>query len=127
MSAGSIGQQIINGTYGLDNKSPTAYEELKAWCEKHLEPDDYEVVPESLSYCTTIYFTESGTGYISFGRDGEVRGMGALDAEDEMYEHINEVEGEKKRASEIVTDPPLTSIGGMMVRKMIAEYERKQQ
>ena len=41
MSAKGIGQQIINGTCGLDNKPPTAYEELKAWCEKHLTPDEY--------------------------------------------------------------------------------------
>lgn len=42
MSAGSIGQQIINGTYGLDNRPPTAYEELKAWCEKHLAPLEWD-------------------------------------------------------------------------------------
>lgn len=41
MSAGGIGQQIINGTYGLDNRPPTAYEELKAWCEKHLNECDW--------------------------------------------------------------------------------------
>lgn len=33
---------------------------------------------------------------------------------------------EEESASEIIANPPLPSIGGMMVRKMIAEYERKQ-
>ena len=42
MSAGSIGQQIINGTYGLDNRPPTAYEELKVWCEKYLAPLEWD-------------------------------------------------------------------------------------
>ena len=41
MSERGIGQQIINGTYGLDNRPPTAYEELKAWCEKYLKPYCY--------------------------------------------------------------------------------------
>lgn len=41
MSAGNIGQSIINGTYGLDNRPPTAFEELKAWCEKHLTEEQY--------------------------------------------------------------------------------------
>ena len=101
----------------------TAYEELKAWCEKHLMPADYKVVPESRSYSATIYFTDGGYGFICFARDGDACGMGALD-EDDMYEHINEVEREEESASEIVAEPPMTSIGGMMVRKMIAEYER---
>lgn len=34
-------------------------------------------------------------------------------------------EEEEESASEIIADPPLTSIGVMMVRKMIEEYERK--
>lgn len=102
-----------------------AFEELKAWCEKHLGALDYKVVPESRSYAATIYFTDCGVGFICFDRDGDACGMGAID-DDDMFEHINEVVREEKSASEIVADPPLTSIGGMMVRKMIAEYERKQ-
>lgn len=101
-----------------------AFEELKVWCAKHLGADDYKVVPESRSYAATIYFTDSGIGFVCFDRDGDACGMGALD-EDDMFEHINEVEREES-ASEIITDPPLTSIGGMMVRRMIAEYECKQ-
>ena len=91
MSVGNIGQQIINGTYGLDNRPSTAYEELKIWCAKHLGADDYKVVPESRTYATTIYFTDCGVGFISFDRDGDVCGIGALD-EDDMFEHINEIE-----------------------------------
>lgn len=102
-----------------------AFEELKAWCAKYLGADDYKVIPESRSYSTTIYFIDCGIGFICFDRDGDVCSMGALD-EDDMFEHINEVEREEESASEIVADPPLTSIGGMMVRKMIAEYGRKQ-
>lgn len=34
----------------------TAYEELKAWCEKHLNADDYKAVPESENYYAVIYF-----------------------------------------------------------------------
>jgi hypothetical protein len=33
-----------------------AFEELKAWCEKHLKADEYKIVPESKSYRATIYF-----------------------------------------------------------------------
>ena len=94
MSAGSIGQQIINGTYGLDNRPPTAFEELKAWCEKYLTPDLYKVVPESPSFCATIYFaeyTDTGVGMICFPPSGSVAGLGALD-EDDMMEHIEDYE-----------------------------------
>lgn len=103
----------------------TAFEELKVWCEKHMTPDDYKVVPESVSYNATIYFTDCGVGYIGFDRDGEVCGMGAAE-EDDMFWHIEEYEQKESPASEIVADPPLTSIGGMMVRKMIEAYERSQ-
>lgn len=104
----------------------TAFEELKAWCEKHLGALDYKVVPESRSYSATIYFTDDcGVGFICFDRDGDACGMGAVD-DDDMFEHINEVEREEESASEIVADPPMTSIGGMMIRKMIEAYERKQ-
>ena len=103
----------------------TAFEELKAWCAKHLGADDYKVVPESRSYSATIYFTDCGVGFICFDRDGDACGMGALD-DDDMFEHINEVEREEESASEIVADPPLPSIGGMMVRKMIEFYEHNQ-
>lgn len=73
MSAGSIGQQIINGTYGLDNRPPTAFEALKAWCETYLEPYDYEISENKITLkdfeieekgfhaCTNFYFRQNGT------------------------------------------------------------------
>lgn len=92
-----IGQQIINGTYDKREVSPlTAYEELKAWCEKHLKPDDYKIVPESRSFCTTIYFAEfsdTGLGMVCFSPDGSVVGLGAID-EDDMIVHIEDYERE---------------------------------
>jgi hypothetical protein len=53
MSAGSIGQSIINGTYGLDNRPPTAYEELKAWCEKWNVPIAYSDSRQIAVECST--------------------------------------------------------------------------
>lgn len=108
----------------------TAFEELKAWCEKHLTPDDYQIVPESPSYSATIYFKEflcpDDVGMICFFPNGSVANVGTM-CGDDMVDHIEEYERtETKSAPEIVADPPMTSIGGMMVRKMIAEYERKQ-
>ena len=46
MSTGSIGQQIINGTYGLDNRPPTAFEELKQ--QGYLIPKDKSKVKETV-------------------------------------------------------------------------------
>ena len=63
MSAGSIGQEIINGTYGLDNRPPTAFEELKAWCKKHLAPDEYMVSNSRIISInsTDFYFDTDGS------------------------------------------------------------------
>ena len=69
----------------------TAFEELKTWCEKHLEVMDYKVVPESPSYLATIYFMENGVTYICFDSTGAVSGMGTLD-DDEWVEHIRDYE-----------------------------------
>lgn len=51
----------------------TAYEELKAWCEKHLEPEEYEIMDgikislkdfEIEEFCfhrkVNIFFRENG-------------------------------------------------------------------
>lgn len=131
MSAGNIGQQIINGTYSLDNRPLTAYEELKAWCEKHLTPDDYQIVPESPSYGTTIYFKEhfcpDDVGMICFFPNGSVANVGTM-CGDDMVDHIEEYERtkEKQETKESLTySPPPNSIGGQMVRKMIELYERQ--
>ena len=66
-----IGQQIINGTYGLDNKPLTAYEELKAWCKKHLRKNEWDTEAdngEGYSYID-LYF-ENKTVIIWFSEDG---------------------------------------------------------
>lgn len=97
-----------------------AFEELKAWCEKYLKADEYKVVPESKSYSATIYFTDCGVGFVCFDRDGDACGMGSMD-EDDMFEHIEDYERTEKTPK---PDPIPTSIGGMMVRKMIEAYER---
>lgn len=94
MNEGSIGQQIINGTYGLDNRPPTAYEELKAWCEKHLDADEYRVVPESRSFCASIYLDIWGNDNIPcivFNRVGECTNACTV-TNDEMCEHIHDYE-----------------------------------
>lgn len=95
MSAGSIGQQIINGTYGLDNKPPTAYEELKVWCKKHLTPEQFTIIPETESYLTTIYFNSRNdmgiADYICFDRDGDYGGAGAVPYSAKI-EHCDEYE-----------------------------------
>ena len=68
----------------------TAYEELKAWCEKHLEPEEYKVVPETDSYCATIYFDNHGTqSYLCFFSSGGYSGAGEV-YDDEMEEHLEE-------------------------------------
>ena len=109
----------------------SAYEELKAWCEKYLPEEDYKIVPESTSFAQSIYFIENSVGFVCFNGDGSYCGCGGCD-EDGMEDHLfdlatdEKAEREEEKASEIVADPPMTSIGGMMIRKMIAEYERKQ-
>lgn len=100
----------------------TAYEELKAWCEKHLNTDCYKVVPESRSFCTTIYVKNcvEGLCMVCFMPDGSVAGFDAID-EDDMMEHIEDYE-----RTEEAPEPDLvpTPIAGQMVRKMIEAYER---
>jgi hypothetical protein len=102
----------------------TAYEELLIWCQRHLPEDGYKVVPESRSFCTTIYFAEyadTGLGMVCFAPSGSVAGFGTLN-EDDMIEHIEDYERTKEAPK---PDPMPTSIGGMMVRKMIEAYERQ--
>lgn len=93
----SIGQQIINGTYGLDNRPLTAYEELKAWCEKYLG-DKYTitVVPETTVWYKTLYTIKNEEiFYFSFDTEGYFIGMGGATI-DEMNEHILDYELERK-------------------------------
>ena len=86
MSAGSIGQQIINGTYDLDNRPPTAYEELKAWCEKHLAPREYKILPKTKSYGFSIILEDEYE--IGFYSDGRFLNIWSVDGD--TYRHVQE-------------------------------------
>ena len=102
----------------------TAYEELLIWCQRHLPEGEYKVVPESHSFCATIYFAEypdTGLGMVCFAPDGSVAGFGAID-EDDMMEHIEDYECIEETPK---SEPVPTTIGGQMVRKMIEAYERQ--
>ena len=108
----------------------TAYEELKAWCEKHLEVDDYKAIPESENYCATIYFepliNDNNIPCFVFDRDGTFQHSDVC-TNDEMVEHIEDYDKEQDE-EEIEPphySPPPNSIGGQMVRRMIEMYERQ--
>ena len=70
----------------------TAFEELKAWCEKYLPTDDYQVVEESRSYAQTIYFDmfNDAHPYMCFDDNGAFGGAGVLTDEDRL-EHIRDL------------------------------------
>ena len=111
----------------------TAFEELKAWCEKHLTADDYKVVPESENYYATIYFepliNDNNIPCFVFDSTGDIEHSDVC-ANDEMVEHIQDYERQNSATAgdnwfPNDSEPVPTSIGGMMVRKMIEEYERK--
>lgn len=73
----------------------TAYEELKAWCEKHLTPNQFTIIPETESFLTTIYFNaREGMGvadYICFDNDGTYSGAGSV-SHFAKLEHLDEYE-----------------------------------
>lgn len=52
----------------------TAYEELKAWCEKHLSPGDYEITQNRISLHNFEFDTILATDRtnIYFRNNGEV-------------------------------------------------------
>lgn len=110
----------------------TAFEELKAWCEKHLGADDYKVVPESENYYATIYFepliNDNNIPCFVFNDEGTFQHSDVC-TNDEIVEHIQDYEQQDSAIAEDKSpndsEPAPTSIGGMMVRKMIEEYERK--
>ena len=75
-------------------KGKTAFEELKEWCEKHLKADEYKVVPESISYHTTIYFEPDMNDNLPcfiFDGDGKYIVSDSCTNE-EMCEHIRDYE-----------------------------------
>jgi hypothetical protein len=71
----------------------SAYEELKAWCEKHLTIDDYKIVPESPSYCETIYFISGSNEDVPFVTFENGKFCCAdICTNEEMCEHIRDYE-----------------------------------
>lgn len=58
-----IGQQIINGTHGLDNRPPTAYEELKAWLRKYVPYDEYSASPRRIDWDGAVIYFDSDGNY----------------------------------------------------------------
>lgn len=76
----------------------TAYEELKAWCEKHLG-DKYriETIPETTDCYTTMYIIKSDEEifYAAFDTDEYFIGFGSAPW-DEFQEHIEQAEKEGK-------------------------------
>ena len=64
MSAGSIGQQIINGTYdGRATPPLTAYEELKNWLRKYVSYDEYSVSPRRIDWDGAVIYFDSDGNY----------------------------------------------------------------
>lgn len=78
----------------------TAYEELKAWCEKHLG-DKYriEIIPETTDYYTTMYIIKKDEEifYAAFDTEGYFTGMGGA-TWDEFQEHVKYYEEEREKA-----------------------------
>ena len=58
----------------------TAYEELKAWCEKHLEPEDYKDVPatEDFFHCIYLCVEDDSIGFVGFFGNGSVVALGSV-------------------------------------------------
>lgn len=113
------------------DKKMTAYEELKAWCEKHLTSEDYKIIPESERYFTTIYFdplaNNDSIPCLMFDTDGSFQHLSVC-SKPEMIEHIEDCEEEdedKEETKHPQYSPPPNSIGGQMVRRIIEMYERQ--
>lgn len=79
----------------------TAYEELKAWCEKYLAPDEYQAVPESESYYATIYLepiiNDNNIPCLVFDENGIFQHSDVC-ANDEMVEHIQDYEANSRQS-----------------------------
>lgn len=75
----------------------TAFEELKAWCEKHLKPYEYRAVPESRNYCPTIYFDHENPDNIPclvFDYESGGFNCSMVCTNEEMCEHLVDVDAE---------------------------------
>ena len=80
----------------------TAFEELKAWCEKHMPTGLYQIVEESNSYNKTIYLDlyEDEIPYMAFSRNGNFMCSGVLSDEDRL-EHIRDLAVTERERGEI--------------------------
>jgi hypothetical protein len=86
-----------------EEKSMTAYEELKAWCEKHLTPDEYRDVPTVAKYYHCIYMSvcipfnadEDRVGFVSFYDTGSVANIATV-AQANMNAHIKAYEEQSR-------------------------------
>jgi hypothetical protein len=75
----------------------SAYEELKAWCEKHLKSYEYKAVPESRNYCPTIYFDYENPDNIPclvFDYESGGFNCSMVCTNEEMCEHLVDVDAE---------------------------------
>jgi hypothetical protein len=84
----------------VKENSPTAFDELTEWCEKHLPVGSYQVVPESRSYAQTVYFNiyDEDIPFICFTPSGAYCTSGCLVNED-MCEHIRDLEATEREIS----------------------------
>ena len=75
----------------------TAYEELKAWCEKHLEPEDYKDVhsTEDFFHCIYLKVEDDSIGFVGFFGNGSVAALGSV-SQANMETHIEEYEEESR-------------------------------
>lgn len=68
----------------------SAFEELKAWCEKHLDKREFDAICESKSFLPTIYITCDGyTMYHTFGSNGAYYGSGECEHSD-VEDHLTD-------------------------------------
>lgn len=76
----------------------TAYEELKQWCEKHLDNEDFTALPETSSFLPTIYFKCDGEiTYICFQSNEAYNGAGAELTDADFHTHVWEYEHEAQK------------------------------
>ena len=81
----------------------TAFEELKAWCEKHMPVGEYQVIEESRSYAQTIYFdiyNNEEHPFMCFNSSGTFISAGVLTDEDRC-EHIRDLEATERERGTI--------------------------
>ena len=88
-------QEIVAREWEKFQFENSAYSELKKWCEKHLKPEQFTIIPETESFLTTIYFNARNdlgvADYICFNRAGEYCGTGAVSRASKI-EHFDEYE-----------------------------------